>query len=70
LQFAFTKMTMTSKIQRLSYCPCTINLIFIFNKKRKKKKKKERKKEDGLEIGGSNHKLACSKIYSCYPKFS
>jgi hypothetical protein len=39
-------------------------------KKKKKKKKKERQKADGLEIGGSNHKLACSKIYSCYPKFS
>jgi len=39
-------------------------------KKEKKKKKKEGKKEYGLELGGSNHKLACSKIYSCYPKFS
>jgi hypothetical protein len=39
LQFAVTKMTMTSKIQRLNYSPCTINLILFFNKKKKREER-------------------------------
>jgi hypothetical protein len=56
LQFAVTKMTMTSKIQRLNYSPCTINLIFFFNQKKKKKEKIEERNRSDYKFKGQLRK--------------